>query len=101
MMPLSLYLTRGMFFPWLIALGFMSGPVPVGIFSAGTEAVKDQRLGGMAMGVILLGQSIGMLLGPLVFGMIVASPGGWQAAFWSLAPVSALGAAVTLITKMK
>ena len=76
----------------MASLGFIGGFVPTGVFSAGVEAVGDERLGGMAMAVIQVGQNAGMLLGPLVLGWAIESTGGWSVVFWILAPVSALGA---------
>jgi len=75
-----------------IAIGFLGGFVPTGVFSSAVEIVGDERLAGMAMAVIQIGQNSGMLLGPLVFGWLVQTL-GWQAAFWTLAPVGVLGAA--------
>jgi predicted MFS family arabinose efflux permease len=85
----------------VIALGFLSGFVPPGIFTAGVEAVEDERLSGLAMAVIQIGLNAGMLLGPLLFGVILQSAGGWQAAFWSLAPISAMGAVAGWMAKMR
>ncbi|RPJ11434.1 MAG: MFS transporter [Deltaproteobacteria bacterium] len=82
------------------AIGFIGGFVPPGVFSAGVEAVGEERLGGMAMAVIQIGQNSGMLLGPLIFGWAMQS-WGWQAAFWILAPVSMLGAVSGWIARMK
>lgn len=81
-------------FPLLaILMGFIGGFVPTGVFSGAVEMAGDERLSGMAMAVIQIGQNAGMLLGPLVFGWVIESGGGWQTAFWVLAPVSLLGAA--------
>ena len=68
------------------------GLIPSNIFAAAVEAAGDERRGGLAMAIIMVGQNAGMLLGPVVFGALVASPGGWIAAFGSMAVVSALGA---------
>ena len=76
----------------IAVVGLIGAFVPTGVFSAGPEVVGDERLHGMAMAMILLGQNAGMLVGPLVFGWIVDTAGGWQAAFWSLLPIGALGA---------
>jgi MFS family permease len=79
----------------LTALGAVEGAfggfIPTNIFAAGVEATGDERLSGMAMGVIQLGQNAGMLAGPLIFGALVESAGGWPVAFASLAVLSALG----------
>jgi MFS family permease len=101
MLPLTFYVGEKLLLPLLIGLGLTSGSVPVGVVAATTEIVEDERLSGMAMGLVLVGLNMGMLLGPLVFGLIVASKGGWEAAFWSLASVGAIGVAVAWIIKMK
>jgi len=99
--PLAFSVKAELFLPLAVALGFIGGFVPTGVFAAGVEAVGDERLGGMAMAVIQIGQNSGMLLGPLVFGWMVESMGGWQIAFWALAPVSAIGAIAGWMAKMK
>lgn len=104
MAPLFL-LTYGageeMILPLTIALGFLTGFVPTGVFAATADMVKDERLGGMAMAVIQIGQNSGMLLGPLVFGLIVESASGWPMAFGLLAPVSLLGAIAGWLAKIR
>jgi MFS family permease len=99
--PLTFSVKAELFLPLVIALGFIGGFVPTGVLAAGVEVVGDERLGGMAMAVIQIGQNSGMLLGPLVFGWMVESMGGWPSAFWTLAPVSGIGAIAGWIAKMK
>ncbi len=99
--PLSFFAVENCFLALVIMLGFISGFVPTGVFSGAVETVGDERLGGMAMAVIQIGQNTGMLLGPLVFGWIIESGGGWQTAFWVLAPVSILGAAAGWMTRIR
>jgi MFS family permease len=77
---------------WIALQGAFGGMIPTNVFAAGVEAAGDERLGGMAMGVIQVGQNAGMLAGPLVFGALIESPGGWSAAFASLAVMCLLGA---------
>ena len=99
--PLS-FLVGANWFPALVVLlGFISGFVPTGVFSGAVETVGDERLSGMAMAVIQIGQNAGMLLGPLVFGWIIESGGGWQTAFWVLAPVSILGAVAGWMVRIR
>ena len=45
------------------------------------------------MGVVMVGQNAGTLVGPLVFGALVESAGGWPVAFGSAA-VFCLGAII-------
>jgi MFS family permease len=85
----------------VIAIGFVGGFVPTGVFAGAVEAAADERLTGMAMAVIQIGQNTGMLLGPLLFGWLVDSTGGWAAGFWVLAPVCLAGAIAGWIAKVR
>ena len=76
---------------WVLLQGMFGGIIPTNIFAAGVEAAGDERLGGMAMGVIQFGQNAGMLVGPIIFGALAESAGGWPIAFASLAVLCALG----------
>jgi predicted MFS family arabinose efflux permease len=89
------------FLSLVVLVGFIGGFVPTGVFSGAVEAVGDERLGGMAMAVIQIGQNAGMLLGPLVTGWVIESGGGWQTAFWVLAPVSVLGAVAGWMSRIR
>ena len=91
----------GTFLFLVIALGFISGFVPTGVFAGAVEAVGNERLSGMAMAVIQIGQNAGMLLGPMVFGWIIESKDGWEIVFWMLAPVSILGALSGWLAKIR
>lgn len=99
--PLVFFVREGLFLLLVITIGLVGGFIPTGIFSAGVEVVGDERLAGMAMAVIMVGQNAGMLLGPLVFGWIVEATGGWQIAFWALVPVCAAGAIAGWMAKMR
>jgi MFS family permease len=92
----------GTLFSFLAMLiAFLGGFPPTGVFSATSEVVRDEKLRGMAMGVIQIGQNVGLLLGPLVFGSIIQFFGGWQMAFWALVPVTALGIVAGMMAKME
>jgi MFS family permease len=84
-----------------MVIAFLGGFPPTGIFSATSEVVRDERLRGMAMGVIQIGQNVGLLLGPVVFGSVIQFFGGWQMAFWALVPVTALGVAAGWVARME
>lgn len=101
LLPVAFSLGASAFRPYGILLGLVAGFVPTGVFSAGVEVLGDRRLNGMAIAVIMIGQNTGMLLGPFLFGAVVGSMGGWQTAFWMLAPVAALGAVAGWIARIK
>jgi DHA1 family inner membrane transport protein len=79
--------------PGMIALMVFNGLVPriipTDIFAGAVESAWDERQGGAAMAVIMVGQNAGMLLGPVIYGTLVESA-GWPAAFASLAVMCAL-----------
>jgi MFS family permease len=89
---------------WLIVLvvvaGLALGIVPTNIFAAAVEAAGDERQGGVAMAVIMVGQNAGMLLGPVIFGAL-ADGAGWPAAFASLAVMTALGLLAGWLAKVR
>jgi MFS family permease len=99
--PLVFFVREGGFLPLVITIGLVGGFVPTGVFSAGAEVVGDERLAGMAMAVIMVGQNAGMLLGPLVFGWTVEATGGWQIPFWTLVPVCGVGAIAGWVARMR
>jgi MFS family permease len=99
--PLVFFVREGGFLPLVITIGLVGGLIPTGVFSAGSEIVGDERLAGMAMAVIMVGQNAGMLLGPLVFGWTVEATGGWQIPFWTLVPVCGVGAIAGWMARMR
>ncbi len=80
--------------------GAITGLVPTNIFSAGVEAVNDERQSGLAMGIIMVGQSIGMLVGPILFGRL-AETAGWPAAFVCVGAVCMLGGVAGWMSKAR
>ena len=52
----------------MVVSGLVLGVIPTNIFAAAVEATGDERQGGAAMAVIMVGQNAGMLLGPIIFG---------------------------------
>jgi MFS family permease len=79
---------------WLIVLVIVEGIVlalaPANIFAAAMEAAGDRQRGGMAMAMIIVGQNLGILLGPLAFGATVEWA-GWPGAFASVGAMAAIG----------
>ena len=84
-----------------MVIAFLAGFPPTGVFSAASEMVRDERSRGMAMGVVQIGQNVGLLLGPLAFGSIIQFFGGWQMAFWALVPVTAVGIVAGWMARME
>ena len=72
----------------MVLQGLVFGAIVTNILAAAVEAVGDERQGGAAMAVLMVGQNAGMLLGPLIFGALVEGP-GWPAAYSGLAVLAA------------
>jgi DHA1 family inner membrane transport protein len=84
----------------MVVNGFVMGVIPTNIFAGTVEIAGDERQGGAAMPVIMVGQNAGMLLGPIVFGTLARSV-GWPVATASLAVMSALGLLTGWLAKVR
>lgn len=71
-------------------MGTITSTIPATVFAATPEVMRDPRLVGMGMAVLTLGQNLGMVAGPAVFGLI-AEQVSWTAASLSLLPILFLG----------
>jgi MFS family permease len=94
--PVSTMVSDNVFLALAAAVGFFGGSIPAGVFSSAADIVGDERLAGIAMAVIQIGQNAGMMLGPLIFGFVIES-WGWQVAFRALAPVGIFGTVCGLL----
>lgn len=74
----------------MVAMGLISGAVPTATFAAAPELMRRPEWAGLGLAVVLLGQNLGLLLGPLLFGRAVAGL-GWAGAGYLLIPVCLLG----------
>jgi MFS family permease len=98
LIPLTSILPTNLFAFQVVIQGLIGGMAPANVFSAAVEATGDERLGGLAMGVIILGQNAGMLVGPALFGILVESAGGWGMAYASLGILCLLGILAGIMT---
>jgi MFS family permease len=57
----------------MIIQGLIVGAVPTATFAAAPEVMKDARLAGLGLAVVMLGQNLGMFIGPVLFGKMVES----------------------------
>ncbi|MBV7276410.1 MFS transporter [Clostridium sp. PL3] len=81
-----------------IGLGIVPGMVLPPIFAAVTEVLDDQKMAGIAMGLLSTGQNVGMALGAAGFGAIVQAS-NWSTAFFTLVPITILGAIFMMVNK--
>ena len=84
----------------MVMLGILAGFIPTAIFSAVPEVMGKVQLAGIGMGVIMLGQNFGQLLGPVIFGRLVETIGWANAGYWMI-PVAAVGVVSAWLTRMR
>jgi predicted MFS family arabinose efflux permease len=100
MMIFPFTISGGMIALWMILLGVVAGAIPTATFAAAPEIMKKPELVGMGMAVVALGQNLGMFIGPVIFGAVVASS-GWAAAGYVMIPVLLLGLVSGLLVKVR
>ena len=71
-------------------LGLMMGVIPPAVFAAAPDIMGKPQLAGIGLAVILVGQNLGQLVGPILFGGIVQSQ-GWAMAGYMLIPICIVG----------
>jgi predicted MFS family arabinose efflux permease len=70
--------------------GLLVGAIPTAIFAAASEVMQKPEWAGLGLAVVLIGQNLGQLLGPVLFGEIVKSS-GWVMAGYLMIPFCLLG----------
>jgi len=85
---------------YVIALGVICSPVPTAIFAAVPEVVKKPQLVGIGMAIVILGQNMGMFVGPAVFGKLAESV-GWATSGYALIPVAVVGIIAGWLVKVR
>ncbi len=74
----------------MVIQGLIIGAVPTATFAAAPEVMRRPEWAGLGLAVILLGQNLGNLVGPVLFGGLVSNL-GWVTAGYLLIPIALLG----------
>lgn len=82
--------------PYMLVLGFVAGFVPTATFTLAPETAPSPQLAGLALGIVSVGQNLGMFFGPPLVGAIVAN-GQWEAGAIPLFSSIAVGVAASLL----
>jgi predicted MFS family arabinose efflux permease len=90
MMTLPFHLSGWPLYAFMILLGAITGAVPTATFAAAPQVMGNPQLAGIGLAVVSVGQNLGMVIGPILFGRLVESL-GWAAAGYWLIPVCLLG----------
>jgi MFS family permease len=73
-----------------ITMGMLVGAIPTATFAAAPEIMRKPQWAGLGLAVVLVGQYLGQLVGPVMFGQIANSL-GWAVAGYFLIPVCLVG----------
>jgi MFS family permease len=86
--------------PYTIALSLVAGFVPTATFTLAPETMPDPRFAGLALGIVSVGQNLGMFFGPPIVGNSIAG-GNWAAGVIPLVIVVAIGVAASVWLSMR
>jgi nitrate/nitrite transporter NarK len=100
MMALPFHLSGWILYAFMVLLGLIAGAVPTATFAATPEVMGNPRMAGIGLAVVSLGQNLGMVIGPVLFGLFVESM-GWAAAGYWLIPVCLLGFVAGWMVKVR
>jgi MFS family permease len=74
----------------MVLQGILAGAIPTCTFASFPEVAGKEIPAGMALAVILIGQNLGQLLGPVLFGALAQSL-GWTLAGFLTIPILVIG----------
>ncbi|MEI7848615.1 MAG: MFS transporter, partial [Chloroflexota bacterium] len=92
--------TGGQITLMMILQGLLLGAIPTATFAAAPEVMRNPEWAGLGLAVVLLGQNLGQLLGPLCFSQMVGSF-GWVTAGYLLIPFCLIGFFSSLMVKIR
>jgi MFS family permease len=81
--------------PYMIALGLVGGFIPTATFTLAPETMPDPRFAGLALGIVSVGQNLGMFFGPPIVGAAIAG-GNWTAGIMPLVVALVIGMAAAV-----
>lgn len=84
----------------MIVQGLIAGAIPTATFAAAPEVMRKPQWAGLGLAVILIGQNLGQLIGPVWFGQLVNSL-GWAAAGNLLIAVCLVGFVSAWMVKIR
>ncbi len=87
--------TASVIVPYMLAMGFVIGFIPTATFTLAPETMPNPQFAGLALGIVSMGQNIGMFFGPPIVGALIAN-GDWTAGILPLAVAGAIGVAASI-----
>ncbi|HZY41390.1 MAG TPA: MFS transporter [Anaerolineae bacterium] len=68
--------SAGMVVPYMLILGLVAGFIPTATFTLAPETMPNPQFAGFALGIVSVGQNLGMFFGPPIVGGLIAN-GNW------------------------
>lgn len=85
---------------FMVVLGLLAGAIPTATFAAVPEVMEKPQLAGMGMAAVAVGQNLGMVIGPVMFGKLVETT-SWATAGYVLIPFCVIGAIAGWLVKVR
>lgn len=85
---------------FMVVQGLVLGAIPTATFAAAPEVMRKPEWAGLGLAVVLLGQNLGQLLGPIYFSQMVGSF-GWAVAGYLLIPFCLIGFFSSWVVKIR
>jgi MFS family permease len=86
--------------PFMLVLGLVGGFIPTATFTLAPETMPDPRFIGLALGIVSVGQNLGMFFGPPIVGSAIAG-GNWAAGILPLLISLAIGVVASIVLRAR
>ena len=86
--------------PYTIVLSLVAGFVPTATFTLAPETMPDPKFAGLALGIVSVGQNVGMFFGPPIVGNLIAG-GNWAAGVIPLMIAVAIGVVASIVLRAR
>ena len=84
----------------MVVQGLAAGAIATATFAAAPEVMRKPQWAGLGLAVILIGQNLGQLVGPVLLGQLIGRV-GWIAAGYVLIPICLLGFASAWLVRVR
>jgi len=84
----------------MVVQGLAAGAIATATFAAAPEVMRKPQWAGLGLAVILVGQNLGQLIGPVLLGELIGRV-GWVAAGYALIPICLLGFASAWLVRVR
>jgi MFS family permease len=84
--------------PYMLVLGLVAGFIPTATFTLAPETMSNPLFAGLALGIVSVGQNVGMFFGPPIVGASIAG-GNWSAGIIPLLISLAIGVVASIVLR--